>query len=425
MNPSDTLAPLAGTLEGVRVLDFTQNLPGPYCTMLLAALGAEVVKVEPPRGEPARVIGKIFAHVNQRKLSVVLDLKRQEERERLRVLLRAADVIVEGFRPGVTTRLGADAESVHAINPRAIYCSISGFGQAGPYAERPAHDLNFQAITGVCHMMRDAEGRPRGAALPLADLSSSMTAFGSICAALYAREREGAEARGRVLDIAMTDTILSWAHLWSDGLTPAKPGLGAGASAAASWVGELGERMPSPLRPVARWIGEQLARPGVEESVESLGDKLAASEHYERLTRVGLHALPHYGIYETRDGRWLSVGIVDEHKFWRALCEAMGLAPLAALPLPARFLAGPPLRRVLAGIFRRHDLAHWEAKLDPTQIPVAPVLDLNEAIADPQLRGRLGPQVAGGPAPLRMAPGGKAPRLGADQDAVFARWSAR
>src|SRR5690606_13695566 len=116
-----------------------------------------------------------------------------------------ADVVVEGFRPGVMARFGLDAASLQRENPAQIFCSISGFGHSGPYERYPAHDLNFQALTGVCHMMRDADDRPRGAALPLADLSSSMTAFGAIAAALYARTRDG---RGRTLDVAMTDTLM-------------------------------------------------------------------------------------------------------------------------------------------------------------------------------------------------------------------------
>lgn len=417
--PDELLRPLAGAFAGLRVLDFTQNLPGPYCTMLLAALGADVVKVEPPRGDPARLIGKLFDHLNQRKASVVLDLKRDQDRERMLALASEADVVVEGFRPGVMARFGADAAALQASNPKLVYCSISGFGQRGPYADRPAHDLNYQALTGVCHMMRDADGRPRGAALPLADLSGSMTAFGAIAAALYARERDGV---GRYLDVTLADTLLSWAHLWSDGLTPQKLGMGAGANAAAAWVHELGDKAPAPLRPVTQWIEKQLAKPGVHDSVERLGERLAASEHYERLTRVGLHALPHYGIYETRDHQWLSVGIVDEQKFWAALCSALGLKPLAALPLPARFLAGPPLRKAMAAIFARHDMAHWLAHLDPTQIPVAPVVPLSEALEDPHLRGRLGAQVAGGPPPLRLEPGGQAPKLGADTERIVDAW---
>lgn len=421
MNELDPLRPLAGSLKGLKVLDFTQNLPGPYCTMLLAALGAEVVKVEPPRGEPARVIGGLFDLVNGNKLSVTLDLKDEADLGKLASLVTSADVLVEGFRPGVMDRFGWGASQAREANPELIYCSISGFGQQGPYRDRPAHDLNFQALTGVCHMMRDAEDTPRGAALPLADLSSSMTAFGAITTALYARERGGG---GRTLDVAMTDTLLSWAHLWSEGLTPNEPGMGAGAAAAGSWVGEFGENLPLPFRPVARWIESQLSEGRAQSGVQALGRRLAASKHYDRLQRVGLHALPHYGIYKTRDKQWLSVGIVDEHKFWRALCKALGLGVLGEIPLPARFLVGPPLRRVLSTIFARHDMAHWLSKLDPAVVPVAPVLTLAQALADPQIRSRLGPENHGGPAPLRMPTGARAPTLGEHNDEVFARWGA-
>lgn len=424
---TDPLRPLDGAFEGLRVLDFTQNLPGPYCTMLLAGLGAEVVKVEPPRGEPARVIGRIFDLVNGDKLSVTLDLKREDDRAKARELAKVADVLVEGFRPGVMERFGLDVASLHKDNPALIYCSISGFGQSGPYERYPAHDLNFQALTGVCHMMRDADDRPRGAALPLADLSSSMTAFGAIAAALYARTRDG---RGRHLDVAMTDTLMSWAHTWSEGLTPASLGLGTGAEAALGWLKDRSEALPSALRPVASWIETQFGRLGVESKItetvadglDAVGERVTDSDRYQRLRRVGLHALPHYGIYETKDHRWLSVGIVDEDKFWRALCEAMEVPALGRIPLVARFVSGPPLRKVLARIFAQQDMETWLERLDPASIPVAPVLPLDDAMTDPHFQARWGGAPTGGPAPLRSRPGAKAPALGADNDTVHQRW---
>ena len=120
-------------LRGIRVLDFTQNLPGPYATLLLASLGAEVIKVEPPRGDTGRLLGRLFDIVNAGKKSIVLDLKRPEDRARLDRLLPEVDVLVEGFRPGVMEALGAGPEHARALNPRLVYCSMSGFGQAGPY----------------------------------------------------------------------------------------------------------------------------------------------------------------------------------------------------------------------------------------------------------------------------------------------------
>src|SRR5690606_39053533 len=203
--------------HGVRVLDFTQNLPGPYATLLLASMGAEVIKVEPPRGDTGRMIGRLFDIVNAGKKSIVLDLKTEADRARLDALLPHVDVVLEGFRPGVMGSLGAGPEHALARNPRLVYCSMSGYGQDGPYREYPGHDLNFQALTGVCHMMRDADGQPHGCALPIADLSSGLSAVASITAALFGRERDG---RGRHIDVALTDTVLSWAYAWAEGLTP-------------------------------------------------------------------------------------------------------------------------------------------------------------------------------------------------------------
>jgi crotonobetainyl-CoA:carnitine CoA-transferase CaiB-like acyl-CoA transferase len=420
VNTPDGLRPLAGAFEGLRVLDLTQNLPGPYCTMLLRSLGAEVVKVEPPRGEPARHIGHLFSLVNRGKKSVTLDLKEDVDIARLHRLVAGADVLVEGFRPGVMARFGADASAARAMNPRLIYCSISGFGQEGPHRDRPGHDLNFQALTGVCHMMRSADGTPRGAALPVADLSSSLTAFAAICAALYRREREG---EGCELDVALSDTVASWAYLWSEGLTPQKLGLEAALPAAQDWLAARAEGLPGPLASVGRWISERVGERAAVSGARRISERLESSELYARIARVGLHALPHYGIYECRDGGWLSVGIVDEDKFWRELCRALGVGPLGELPLPARFLAGPALRATLAPIFARRPLAAWLQELDDSKIPVAPVVPLAEAIADPHLRTRFGAWTTPTlPSPFVLEGGLEAPGLGADNQGVFESW---
>lgn len=420
----DALRPLAGSFEGLRVLDFTQNLPGPYCTMLLRSLGAEVVKVEPPRGEPARHIGRIFSMVNKGKRSITLDLKDAADLARLQKLISRADVVVEGFRPGVMARFKADYASVREANPGLIYCSISGFGQNGPSRDRPGHDLNFQALTGVCHMMRSADDTPRGAALPIADLSSSLTAFSAICAALYARERPGAHhGKGCQLDVALSDTVASWAYLWSEGLTPRKLGLETAWPSAQAWLAQRVDNLPGPLSAVGRWLGERVGEDKAVAGAKRVSEKLENSELYARVGRVGLHALPHYGIYRTKDGRWLSVGIVDEDKFWRELCRALGVGALGELPLPARFLAAPVLRKTLAPIFARRTLQHWLQVLDLSKIPVAAVLAVSEALEDPHLQTRFGGwAVPTLPSPFVLQEGIEAPKLGEHNDLVDTQW---
>ncbi|MBX7080105.1 MAG: CoA transferase [Nannocystaceae bacterium] len=405
----DDAAPLAG----LRVLDFTQNLPGPYATLVLASLGAEVIKIEPPGGDTARMTPRLFEIVNAGKRSIVLDLKRDDVGETLRALVRSSDVVVEGFRPGVMARLGCDAIAARRDNPRLVYCSISGYGQDGPYRSYPGHDLNFQALTGLCELSRDRHEHPFGAALPIADLSSAMTASTAILAALLARARDG---QGRVLDVAMVDTLLSWTHAWAEGLGLGERTLAGAIDRAAAAASERGGPVGAAASRLQRW----LQQPG-RDRLDAVSQRLARSAPVRRLARLRLHALPHYGLFRTRDDRWLSIAIVDEEKFWRALCRALGLPAVAlAVPLPLRAVAGGPLRTLVARAIRSRPLSHWLTHLDRERIPVAPVLPLHEALDDPQLVWRRGGAPVGAPLPLAMQPLGPAPALGQHTEALLA-----
>jgi crotonobetainyl-CoA:carnitine CoA-transferase CaiB-like acyl-CoA transferase len=187
-------------LAGVRVLDLSIWRPGPYAASLLCALGADVLKVEPPGGDPMRYYTGLFASVNAGKRSIVLDLKNDDDRAQALVLAGQADAVLEGFRPGVMARLGLDEPSVRRLNPTVVYCSISGYGQTGPLAQLPGHDVNYQAWAGALS--------PEGAKatmppLPLADLASGMAAAFGISAALFGGE-------GAHLDISMTDVLATW-----------------------------------------------------------------------------------------------------------------------------------------------------------------------------------------------------------------------
>ncbi|QRP50258.1 CaiB/BaiF CoA-transferase family protein [Amycolatopsis sp. FDAARGOS 1241] len=187
-------------LHGMAVLDLSQQLPGPYATFLLASLGADVVKVEPPAGDPARRFDPpMFQRVNAGKRNVFLDLKSEADRARLLDLAATADVFVEGFRPGVTTRLGCDEKAVRAVRPDVVYCSISGMGQTGPLAGHPTHDLSLQAMAGI---LRDTPESDR-IGVPWVDLGTATTAALAITAAWHA-------GGGAHLDLSMLDVATAW-----------------------------------------------------------------------------------------------------------------------------------------------------------------------------------------------------------------------
>ncbi len=200
-------------LDGIRVLDFTRVMAGPYCTALLADLGADVVKVEPPGGDDYRHVGPfkegesaLFLLVNRRKRGIVLDLKTAQGVEIARALAARADVVVENFRPGVAKRLGIDYESLRAGNPGLVYASISGFGQKSPMGDLPSYDIVAQAMTGLMAMTGEPDGPPTMVGESMGDLAAAMFASWGILAALLARERTG---EGRYLDVALFDSLFS------------------------------------------------------------------------------------------------------------------------------------------------------------------------------------------------------------------------
>jgi crotonobetainyl-CoA:carnitine CoA-transferase CaiB-like acyl-CoA transferase len=199
----DAPAPAAG----IRVLDLSTTLPGPYCTQLLADLGAEVVKVERPDGGDylRELMPAMFAAFNRGKGSVAIDLKDEAARERFYALLAQADVVVEGFRPGVAARLGVDAETVRARNPRIVYCSISGAGQTGPLARRPGHDANYLGLSGA---LTTPDGPTEVPWLPYADLGAGALGAVAILAALLRRTETGL---GATIDLGMLDVCVTWA----------------------------------------------------------------------------------------------------------------------------------------------------------------------------------------------------------------------
>jgi CoA:oxalate CoA-transferase len=221
-------------LTDLKVLDFTRVLAGPYCTTMLVEQGADVIKVEPPSGDDYRHIGPflpdhssaLFETVNRGKRSIALDLAKDEDRNIALSLAAQADVLVENFRPGVTIKLGIGFEALHKLNPKLIYASISGFGQTGPLAHRPAYDIIVQAMSGIMSVTGDPEGPPILIGESIADVTSGVFAYSAIMTALYERHTTG---KGQHLDVSMLQSMLALqplvaARLHATGKTPTRVG---------------------------------------------------------------------------------------------------------------------------------------------------------------------------------------------------------
>jgi crotonobetainyl-CoA:carnitine CoA-transferase CaiB-like acyl-CoA transferase len=323
-------------LEGVTVVDLSVFLPGPYLTMALADHGARVIKVEPPGGDPGRHIGVadgpstvFFRNVNRGKESVVIDLKSAEGRARLLQLCQTADVFVESYRPGVMQRLGVDYAAVARVNPRIVYCSVSAFGQDGPYRERPAHDLATMALAGALSITSGRDGAPSMPGVAVADIVSALQALSGVLMALYRREKTG---RGDYIDVAMHHAALA---------------------AVPNVMGPAMAHLPFPDPTHARTTG----------------------------------GAAFYQIYRTADGRHLVLG-AQETKFARILLERLGRPDF--LPLCERG-PGPhqaPVIEFLRAVFREKPLAHWRAWFEGLDVSFAPVNSLREALDDAHLHAR-------------------------------------
>jgi alpha-methylacyl-CoA racemase len=371
--------PTVGPLAGLKILDLTRLLPGPVCTLHLADLGAEVIKIEDTgAGDYARTMGLgaapgedsyFFRIVNRNKRGMRLDLKQAAGVAVFLRLARDADVIVESFRPGVVDKLGVGYAAVKAINPRIVYCAITGYGQDGPWRDHAGHDLNYIATSGVLDQIGSAEGPPAIPNLQIGDLlGGALTAVMGILAAVIGAKATG---EGRYVDVAMTDA--TFAHAYT--------GL---------------------LSVLAR--GATLPR-----GVDDLNG-----------------GLPGYGLYRTQDGRFMAVGAL-EPKFWQVFCEAINRPDLKPFGL-ARGDEGERTRRGLEALFASQPLAVWAAKFATVDCGVTPVLTFEEAMAHPQLQARgMLPELDGlkqfAP-PLKLsghefAVRSPAPKVGADGTAIL------
>ena len=322
-------------LQGIRVLDLSVFLPGPYLTLAMADHGAEVIKVETPgEGDPARHIGLsdgpstvLFRNLNRGKKSIVLDLKSPAGRDALLALADTADVFVESFRPGVVDRLGVGYRAIRERNPRIVYCSISAFGQDGPFRARPAHDLALEAESGALGMTLGTDGKPAIPGIPIADVLAALQGLSGILMALLRRRDTGV---GDFIDIGMHDVTVG------------------------AMLNILGPTFAEGRHPIAT---------------------------HERTT--GGSAF--YRIYETSDGRHLVLA-GQEPKFVHGLLGALGRPDLAALCLRG---PGPHQQAVvdfLAQKFKGKTLAEWDAYLATLDVCYGRVNTLPEALAHENLR---------------------------------------
>ncbi|HET7338220.1 MAG TPA: CaiB/BaiF CoA-transferase family protein [Candidatus Dormibacteraeota bacterium] len=317
----------------MRVLDLTRLLPGAFCTMLLADRGADVIKVEEPgsgdymRWTPPLVDGQsaLFDAINRNKRSIELDLKSSRGTDVLLRLVETADVLVEGNRPGVMQRLGLGWEVLHQRNPKLVMCSITGYGQDGPFASRAGHDLNYMAIAGGLGLNGERDGPPVPLSVQVADIGGGgVQPAVDILAAVVAVQR-GEE--GRWIDVAMTDGAVRWLALAF----------------------------------AAREHGERVAR----------GDQRLAGRY------------PCYRVYECADGRYYSVAAL-EPKFWQALCDALARPDFVGM----QFSEEASAHRTIEEFFRSRTRDDWTKVLSQCDACCEPVLDLDEVAQHPQVAAR-------------------------------------
>jgi len=318
-------------LAGLRVLDLSRLLPGPYCTLLLAELGAEVIKIETPRvGDylrhaPAQLgFAGMFEILNRHKQSVALNYRNPRGKDVFLRLARAADVIVETFRPGAMTRWGIGYEAVRALSPEIIYCSLSGYGQSGPARVLAGHDLNYLALGGFLDMNGPAGGPPVIPGVPVADLAGGSLAALSILAAAVGRARGQG---GRYLDVAMLDAVISW-------MLPI----------AGSFLFSQGGLPPRGRMPLSG-------------------------------------GLPSYHIYQTADDEWVTFAALEPN-LWADFCAAVNRPDLNARQFDAAAIAD------MAALFREKKRADWLAAFQGKDICVEPVNDFANAWRDPQVLHR-------------------------------------
>lgn len=326
-------------LQGLRVVDLTRNLPGPFATRLLADLGADIIKIEPKSGDPARAFGELFTALNHGKETQKVDFRDPAGIEAIKTHLKDADVMLDSFRPEVLEGMGLDAKTLHSINPKLVMVSITGYGVANgddinhDWAGKAGHDINFMAMSGVLDQLKTANGAQAMPNIQFADLAGgSDTAVIALLAAVFAAQRTG---KGRHVAVSMTHSL--YQHM----VMPKATG-----KLVASFTG----KNPKPQH-------------------DFLG---------------GL--LPCYRLYKTADCRHMAVGSL-ELKFWQGLCEVLELPELKTkhwqMGIMPNTKDSQEAAQVVADTFASHDLAHWQQVFESADVCVTPVLTLEEARAHP------------------------------------------
>ncbi|MCK1983551.1 MULTISPECIES: CaiB/BaiF CoA transferase family protein [Peribacillus] len=323
-----------GALSGVKVLDLSRLLPGPYCSLMMADYGAEVIKIEEPdlgdyirwRKPAIEEIGARHLTINRNKKSVELNLKTEEGKEIFKKMAESADVILESFRPGVMSRLGIGFEEISKINRGIVYCSLTGYGQTGPYRDLPGHDINYIGYSGILGLIGEKNGKPVVPGVQIADVGGgALMALSGICMALFNKERTG---KGQYIDVSMMDGAVTWLY------------------AAAS---------------------DYFASGKVPERGENRLD--------------GQYAF--YQVYETKDNKYLSVG-ASEKKFWKKICELIGKPEWIELH-GGNDDVQEQLKLEMSEIFKKKNQQEWLDLLALEETCVGPVNDIEQIFSDPQI----------------------------------------
>ncbi|MCB1509829.1 MAG: CoA transferase [Hyphomicrobiaceae bacterium] len=328
----------AGPLAGIRVLDFTEHMAGPHCTMILADMGADVIKIERPgKGDSSRGMGDgselnpYFRYINRNKKGITLDYKSPEGKAILLALVEKADVLVENYRPTVMPRAGLGWDELKKVNPRLIYAQLSGFGYDGPYAGRGGFDLIAQGMGGIMHVTGEPDGPPTSVGLPICDLGTGMYAAQGVLAALFQRERTG---EGQLVECSLLETAIGLSS-WTS----------------AGWLA-------NPVEPTRQ------------------GSRHRQNAPYQR--------------FETRDG-YLMIGAASQD-IWQRCAQALGHPEWCDDPRfsarASRIKNRADLEAVMQPILKTQTNAHWVAVLDEVGVPCGPVNTYAELFSDPQVKHR-------------------------------------
>jgi crotonobetainyl-CoA:carnitine CoA-transferase CaiB-like acyl-CoA transferase len=314
-----------GALSGITVIDLSRLLPGPYCSMILADHGARVIAIE---SKKFIADGLFFNTINRNKEHISLNLKTTEGKQIFFQLVEKADVVLEGFRPGVVDRLGIDYQCVREVNPKIIYCAITGYGQNGPFRDRVGHDVNYLSYAGVLNLIGESDRPPSIPGIQIADIAGGgMNAAIGILLALFAREKSG---KGQYIDISMTDGMVAFL-------------------------------------PIALYF-QQLS-----------------GKDPRRADALLSHRYACYNTYETADGRFLSIGAV-ENRFWKRLCEHLGVSEYAALQYDDG--RRKEILDFMRSTFKSKTLDEWDAELAHLEICWGRVQTFSEMLDDPLFRER-------------------------------------